>query len=160
MGAGSPILCVYMCGGAGWGAVVAEGPSHWSPGGQRSETGGANGINGGGRGAVCDLPRCARVALRRAVRWHVTSLSRCLCMSEIQRVCGTARVSYMCACGDVDFLEPCCRFVSVKWLRFAPVLSQECVPEWPSAGPCVSHRVGAPLCVCIAVGRCRCVCLS
>lgn len=81
-------------------------------------------------------------------------------MSEIQRVCGTARVSYMCACGDVDFLEPCCRFVSVKWLRFAPVLSQECVPEWPSAGPCVSHRVGAPLCVCIAVGRCRCVCLS
>lgn len=35
-------------------------------------------------------------------------------MSEIQRVCGTARVSYMCACGDGDVLEPCCCFVSAR----------------------------------------------
>lgn len=42
-------------------------------------------------------------------------------MSEIQRVCGTARVSYMCACGDADVLEPCCCFVSAEWLPCALV---------------------------------------
>lgn len=35
-------------------------------------------------------------------------------MSEIQQVCGTACGNYMCACGDIDVLEPCCCFVSAE----------------------------------------------
>lgn len=75
-------------------------------------------------------------------------------MSEIQRVCGTARVSYMCACGDVDVLEPCCCFVSAEWLHCALVLSQECVPECPNTGPCVSGSRGRSS-VAVCVNRCQ-----
>lgn len=80
-------------------------------------------------------------------------------MSEIQRVCGTARVSYMCACGDVAVLEPCCRFVKAEWLRCALVLSQECVPGCPNTGPCVSGSRGRPsVTVCESVSACVSVC--
>lgn len=46
---------------------------------------GISGIKGSGReGLRVRSDKVFRVALRWAVRWHVTSLSRCLCMSEIQ----------------------------------------------------------------------------
>lgn len=61
-------------------------------------------------------------------------------MSEIQRVCGTARVSYMCACGDVDFWSHV--VLCAKWLHCALVLSQESVSECPNTGPCVSGARG------------------
>lgn len=75
-------------------------------------------------------------------------------MSEIQRVCGTARVSYMCACGDVAVLEPCCCFVSAEWLHCALVLSQECVPARPNTRPCVSGLLQRPS-VAVCVNQCQ-----
>lgn len=73
--------------------------------------GGTSGIGGSGRE---ELRVRADKVCQVALRWHVTSLSRCLCVSEIQRVCGTARVSYMCACRDVAVPGPCCCFVSAE----------------------------------------------
>lgn len=80
-------------------------------------------------------------------------------MSEIQQVCGTARVSYMCACGD---LEPCCCCVCAKWLHCALVLSQECarMPKhramclwvaWVLLCSCVCELVSACVSVCACV---------
>lgn len=63
-------------------------------------------------------------------------------MSEIQRVCGTARVSYMCACGDRNVPEACCRLVSAECLRCAPGRVYQNVQTLGHVSP---ERVGAPL---------------
>jgi hypothetical protein len=67
-------------------------------------------------------------------------------MSEIQRLCGTACVSYMCACG-AGVLEPCCCFVSPEWLHCAPVLPRACQSA-QTPGHVSPERVGAPLELC------------
>ena len=108
--------------------------------------GGTNGIGGSGREG---LRVSADKVCQAALRWYVTSLSRCLCVSEIQRVCGTARVSYMCACRDVAVPGPCCRFASAELLHCALVLPRECVPECPNTGPCVSGSRGRPSVPCV-----------
>lgn len=79
-------------------------------------------------------------------------------MSAIQRVCGTARVSYMCACGDVAALEPCGCFVSVEWLGTCAV-SSVCASMPKHRAMCL-WIAWAPLCSCAceSVSACVSVC--
>lgn len=70
-------------------------------------------------------------------------------MSVIQRVCGTARVSYMCACGDGDAPGPCCCFVSAGQLC-CPLggLGSAC-QDAQTPGHVSPDLVGAPLELCV-----------
>lgn len=91
--------------------------------------------------------------------WHVTSPCRCLCVSEIRRLCGASCARYMCAGGERAVLEPCRRFVgasgsgsarlpcpSQEWVRNAPTRAM-----WP---PMAEH---SSLAVLAGIGVCPCM---